>query len=115
MKVVRSDQVAPKSVDEEGAKGTTVRWLIARPDGAPNFAMRVFEVEPGGSTPRHKHAWEHEVYILDGTAEVVTDSGPVAVSQGDAVLVLPEERHQFRNAGSGTARFLCMVPLPPED
>jgi quercetin dioxygenase-like cupin family protein len=89
--------------------------LIGRPDGAPNFAMRVFELEPGGSTPLHAHAWEHEAYILEGAAEVVTDSGPTAVSQGDAVLVLPEERHRFRNAGAGTARFLCMVPLPPED
>ncbi len=115
MKVIRSDEVVPKSVEEEDAKGATVRWLISRADGAPNFAMRVFELEPGGSTPRHKHAWEHEVYILEGAAEVVTDSGPAAVSPGDAVLVLPEERHQFRNTGQASAKFLCMVPLPPED
>ncbi len=115
MKVVRSGHVAAQVVEDEGAKGTTVRWLIGRPDGAPNFAMRVFEVEPGGSTPLHQHAWEHEVYILEGTAEVVTEEGPAAVSPGDAVLVLPEERHQFRNTGDSTAKFLCMVPLPPED
>lgn len=115
MKVVRSGEVAAQPVEEQGAKGTTVRWLIARPDGAPNFAMRVFEVQPGGSTPLHEHAWEHEVYILEGTAEVVTDSGPAAVSRGDAVLVLPEERHQFRNTGEASAQFLCMIPLPPED
>ncbi len=115
MKVVRSSEVAPQAVGEEGAKGATVRWLISRREGAPHFAMRVFEVEPGGSTPLHQHAWEHEVYILEGRAEVVADAGPTAVSQGDAVLVLPEERHQFRNTGDSTARFICMIPLPPED
>ncbi len=115
MKVVRSGEVAPQPVDEEGAKGATVQWLISRPEGAPNFAMRVFQVDPGGSTPFHQHPWEHEVYILEGTAEVLTDSGPRPVARGDAVLVMPGENHQFRNLGESTARFLCMIPLPPEE
>jgi quercetin dioxygenase-like cupin family protein len=111
MKMVHSSEVTAQAVEEEGAKGATVRWLISRPEGAPNFAMRLFELEPGGSTPLHSHAWEHEVFILEGSAEAWSEEGPVAVSSGDAVLVLPDEQHQFRNTGQSPARFLCLVPL----
>jgi len=96
----------------EGYSGVTVRWLISKNDGAPTFAMRLFEVEPGGASPYHQHEWEHEVFMLEGRAEVVQDSGAAEVSAGDAVLVLPGEGHQFRNTGDGPARFLCMIPLP---
>lgn len=111
MKVTRSGEVEPQLVDEEGARGTTVRWLLARPQGAPNFAMRLFEVAPGGNTPFHDHAWEHEVYVLTGEAEVVLEAGPRPISAGDAVLVEPGEKHQFRNVGDDTVKFLCLIPL----
>jgi quercetin dioxygenase-like cupin family protein len=111
MKIVHSREVPAQPVQEEGAKGATIRWLIGRPEGAPNFAMRVFELQPGGSTPLHGHDWEHEVFILEGTAEVHSEKGPIRVTAGDAVLVLPGERHQFRNTGPSVARFLCMIPL----
>jgi len=114
MRVVRSEEVPAQQVEAEGAQGTTVRWLISGPEGAPTFAMRVFEVAPGGNTPLHEHGWEHEVYILDGEAEVVSEAGEQPVSAGDAVLILPGEKHQFRNRGEAAARFLCMIPLPDE-
>jgi quercetin dioxygenase-like cupin family protein len=112
MRVIHSGEVAAQPVQEEGAKGATVRWLISRPEGAPNFAMRLFELQPGGSTPLHSHAWEHEVFVLAGSAEIWFEKGPVRASSGDAVLVIPDEQHQFRNTGQSVARFLCMVPLP---
>ena len=112
MKAVRTEEVPAQSVTDGGAREVTVRWLISRPEGAPNFAMRVFEIAPGGCTPQHEHAWEHEVYILAGETEVVGEAGATALAAGDAVLVLPGERHQFRNAGRTPARMLCMIPLP---
>jgi len=114
MKVIHSSEVPAQPVEEEGARNTTVRWLLSRPQGAPTFAMRLFELGPGGATPLHEHPWEHEVFILEGRAEVVQGSGPTPVSRGDAILVLPGERHQFRNTGDTPARMLCMIPLPEE-
>ena len=114
MRIVRSNEVPAQQVEEEGAQGPTVRWLISGPEGAPTFAMRVFDVVPGGNTPLHEHDWEHEVYILGGEAEVVSEAGAQALSAGDAVLVLPGEKHQFRNRAGAAARFLCMIPLPDE-
>ncbi len=111
MKLVHASDVEPQEVVEQGAADVTVRWLISRPEGAPTFAMRLFELAPGGHTPQHEHAWEHEVYIVEGQAEVRSPNGPTALAAGDAVLVLPNEPHQFRNTGGRKARFLCMIPL----
>ena len=112
MKLVHASEVEAGEVTEQGASNATVRWLLSRPEGAPNFAMRLFELQPGGSTPFHSHAWEHEVFILEGSAEIRFEKGPAKVSARDAVLVMPDEQHQFRNTGQSVARFLCMVPLP---
>ena len=50
----------------EGASKLKVRWLITKDMGAENFAMKLFEMEPGGYSPDHQHPWEHEVFILKG-------------------------------------------------
>ena len=50
----------------EEVQGVLKREVITASDGAPHFCMRVFEVEPGSSTPSHSHPWEHEVFILSG-------------------------------------------------
>jgi quercetin dioxygenase-like cupin family protein len=73
--------------------------------------MRLFTVAPDGYTPKHQHAWEHEVYVLEGELEVFSEDGPRTVQAGDAVLVLLGELHQFRNTGKTEARFLCMIPV----
>lgn len=114
MRVVPSSAVPAQPVGEEGAANATVRWLISRPEGAPNFAMRLFELAPGGHTPLHTHPWEHEVFVLGGRLEVIGDEGPRAAVAGDALLVLPNERHQFRNPAEEPARFLCLIPLPQD-
>lgn len=111
MKLVHSQDVEAKPVAEDGATNTTIRWLLSRPEGAPNFAMRLFELAPGGTTPLHTHDWEHEVYILEGAGEVVTADGPQAMAAGDAILVVPNELHQFRNTQDTTLRLICLVPL----
>ena len=111
MKILHYTEMEPKLVDMEGARGVNVRWLIAKEDGAPNFAMRLFEVEAGGTTPLHRHATEHEVFILEGEGAVWREGEEVPVGPGTAVFVPPEEKHCFKNTGEGILRFLCMVPV----
>jgi quercetin dioxygenase-like cupin family protein len=42
---------------------------------------------------------------------VVTDTGDRALATGDFVLVLPHERHQYRNTSPGSPLvMLCAVP-----
>ena len=90
--------------------GVALRTLIGEEQGAPRFAMRVFEVEPGGSTPFHDHWWEHEVFILSGQGVVRSVEGETPLQAEDAVLVPGGETHCFRNTGSTTLRFICCIP-----
>ena len=110
MKVNHYEQVAQAPVTMEGSSGCKVRWLVDESSGAPNFAMREFEVSPGGHTPRHSHPYEHEVYVLEGQGLVLEGNRERPLRSGDVVFVAPDEVHQFRNTGSAPMKFLCMVP-----
>lgn len=110
VKVVHYGEIPAEPVPE--AEGVTIRWVVAKGDGAPHFAMRVFEVPAGGASPHHRHWWEHEVFILDGEGVVSTEEGDFALRPGVAVFVPGHVLHQFRNTGAGLLRFICLVPHP---
>ena len=97
--------------EEQGVNGVKMRRVIAEKEGAENFVMRVFEVEPGGNTPLHTHAWEHEVFILSGNGIVVDESGDREVKTGDVVFVAGEEKHQFKNPSDKPWEFICLIPV----
>jgi len=110
MKLENYKDVQLEDVNVEGAKGTKIRWLISQKDNAPNFAMRMFEVEPHGNTPFHFHSWEHEVFCLEGEGKLVTEWGERPFKSGDAIFVDPNEKHQFKNSGDSVLKFLCVIP-----
>jgi quercetin dioxygenase-like cupin family protein len=109
LKVFPYTDVEAKAADE-GAVKLKVRWLITKDIGAPNFAMRLFEMQPGGNSPLHTHDWEHEVFILEGEGTVVGKEGERKFKPGDAVFIRPNEKHQFKNTGKKLVKFLCLVP-----
>jgi len=115
MKVTAAESVEAKEVQMEGASGCTVRQLVGQHDGAPTFAMRQFEVAPGGHTPRHFHGYEHEVYVLEGQGLVFEGDTAHPLKAGDVVLVKPDEVHQFRNTGDRPMKFLCLIPNSATD
>src|SRR3990172_3479801 len=94
----------------EEVPGVLMRTCIGAADGAPRFALRVFEVQPGASTPFHAHWWEHEVYVISGRGRVRSVDGERELSAGDVVYVAPNERHSFANAGNTKLRFVCVIP-----
>ncbi|MFC1957591.1 cupin domain-containing protein [Chloroflexota bacterium] len=91
--------------------GVVKREVINADDGAPNSCMRVFELEPGSSTPSHSHTWEHEVYILSGSGVVQGEQGETQIARDSVVFVPPDEHHCFVNNGSEPLRFICVIPL----
>ena len=110
MKLTHYEQVEKQPVNMEGATGCSVRQLVSERDGAPNFAMRQFEVAAGGHTPRHFHDYEHEVFVLEGAGEVSAGDERFPLRAGDVLLVKPNEVHQFRNTGEQPLKFLCLIP-----
>ncbi|OPL17895.1 MAG: hypothetical protein AVO35_08385 [Candidatus Aegiribacteria sp. MLS_C] len=98
-------------MESEGAVGVGIRVLIGEENGAPNFIMRRFSVQPGGRTPFHSHSWEHEVFVLEGRGEAVRGTDSYPIESGSAVLVVPNEEHSFRNTGDEPLVFLCIIPI----
>ena len=110
MKIVSGDEIKGKEINMDGIKNVKMKGLITGDDGAPTFALRLFELGPEGCTPYHNHPWEHEVYILDGHGEVLSDKGSTPLVSGKAVFISPGETHQFRNTDKKPFKFLCIVP-----
>ncbi|MCA9248326.1 MAG: cupin domain-containing protein [Planctomycetales bacterium] len=110
MKVARAESIEAQAVDMQGAKDCTVRWLVGEVDGAPTFAMRQFDVAPGGHTPRHSHPYEHEIYVLEGDGVAYEGDKARPLTKGDVIFVEPDEVHQFENTGDAVMKFLCLIP-----
>ncbi|MEW5936193.1 MAG: cupin domain-containing protein [Candidatus Thermoplasmatota archaeon] len=94
----------------QGSKDITIRWLITKNDGAEHFAMRLFEIFPGGYTPYHQHDWEHEVFIIEGEGVLRREKGEEIFKPGEFIFVPAMEWHQFRQKGDEPTRFLCLIP-----
>ena len=110
MKLTHFNDVPLETVSIEGAKKVKIRWLISDKDNAPNFALRMFELEPDGFTPYHTHDWEHEVFVIQGTGILVTEDGEKEFQQWDVIYTDPNKYHQFKNSGDSLLRFLCAIP-----
>ncbi len=104
------DEVEDAPVDMDGVQGVRMAVMVGRADGAPNFALRSFRVEPEGHAPRHAHDYEHEVFVVAGDGTVLLEGAPRPIRAGDVVYVPAGEEHQFRAGGAGL-RFLCLVPV----
>ncbi len=110
MKIAQHEAIDQQVVEMPGSEKCKVRWLIGTKDGAPNFAMREFEVATGGFTPRHSHPYEHEVFVLEGEGTIAEGDELHPIRAGDIIYVAPDEIHQFRNTGNQSLKFLCLVP-----
>lgn len=110
MKHVHYSDIDLELPNEEGIKDLKVRWLISKKDGAENFAMRLFEIKPGGYSPLHQHNWEHEVFILQGEGVAQSKTNEENFKEGDVFFVKPMEWHQFKNTGKKILKFICLIP-----
>lgn len=91
--------------------GVQIREMITTHDGAPNFAMRVFDLHPGASTPFHTHPWEHEVYIISGTGRVRSEGKETAFKPGDSIYIAPNEEHCFIADSTMSIQMICCIPV----
>ena len=120
--VKRGADLAVAEVD--AGEGMSKGILIDDSDGAPNFAMRRFELAPGAHVPNHTNEVEHEQYVLAGeytvglgeASETPPEDGEAVareehtVSAGDAMLIPAGVPHWYRNDGEEQAAFICVVP-----
>ncbi|OGL43940.1 MAG: cupin [Candidatus Schekmanbacteria bacterium RBG_13_48_7] len=90
-------------------KNTYIQILIG-PDEGPNFALRKFTIEPGGSMPKHSNLVEHEQFVLNGRAKIGIGEQIFEVKQNNIVFIPAGTPHWYETLGSEPFEFLCIVP-----
>jgi quercetin dioxygenase-like cupin family protein len=112
MKITALDELKKTKVALEGAMEVWKQVPISKDDGSPLFSFRVFTIEPNGHTPYHTHPFEHLNYIIEGRGVMVNEkSEEQKIQAGDFALVLPDEKHQYRNtSASDPLVMICAVP-----
>jgi len=106
------DSVNYQTVEE--ADGLRRADLIDEADGAPNFELRKYVVEPGVEVGKHRNAIEHEQYVLAGEYTLGIDDEEHLVSTGDAIFIPAGTVHWYRNETDAPATYLCVVPIGDE-
>lgn len=96
--------------DLDAADGLCKGVLIGPDEGAPNFAIRRFELEPGTEVPKHTNEVEHGQYVLAGEYVVGIDDEEYELSPGDSVFIPAGTVHWYRNDGDEVGSFICVVP-----
>ncbi|MCL4385025.1 MAG: cupin domain-containing protein [Actinobacteria bacterium] len=109
MKIKKRKELTKVDIKDNNAKDVNFYPAITARDGAPIFALRLFEIESNGYTPFHSHKWEHEVYIIEGNGFLKGEKEEYIIEKNNFIFVEPEEFHQFIAGGKGL-RMICIVP-----
>jgi len=93
----------------------SIRWLLPKEIGVPNFEMRYFEVKKESVPSEEKHPWEHEIFVVRGGGIIKSGGIEKKVKSGDAIFIPPNELHQFSNVKEEPFGFICIIPNGCED
>ena len=114
MKITNLEATPKTMMNMDGAENVQKQIPISAQDGSPAYAFRVFTIDPKGHTPYHTHAFEHLNYIIEGDGAVVMATGEEKpVKKGDFVLILPGEKHRYKNR-SASSPFVMICAVPKE-
>ena len=89
--------------------GSEIRELLAHRNSAIRHqSLAEARLAPGTSTQEHYHVKTEEIYyITHGVGRIRIDGEVREVGSGDAVAILPGQRHKLWNTGSDVLRLLC--------
>ena len=85
--------------------------LIGREDGARKTAMHELIIGKGGYSTMHRHEWDHQLVVTEGSGIVILDGKKFPLRPGVVFLVQSNEMHQFLQRGKGPLHFLTVTPL----
>src|SRR5512136_2385163 len=96
--------------------GSEIRELLAHRNSViRNQSLAEARLPVGGSTQEHYHPKAEEIYyITHGRGRIRVEGELRDVRPGDAVAILPGQRHKLWNTGSEPLRLLCCC-APPYD
>jgi quercetin dioxygenase-like cupin family protein len=71
--VGKTADVAAAPMAGAGIEGVMKRVLISPEQGWDGWVMRLFDIDPGGHTPKHAHDWPHINFVASGRGELHLD------------------------------------------
>ena len=88
---------------------STIREIMApRNSEITRQSLAEATLRPGACTEAHYHPQTEELYyIVQGTALIAIEGETHTAAVGDAIGILPGQRHQIRNLGDEDLVFLC--------
>lgn len=97
---------APSFVTKDGSE---IRELLAHRNSAIRHqSLAEARLPAGGSTQEHYHPKAEEIYyITHGTGRMRIEGEERDVRAGDAIAILPGQRHKLWNTGSEPLKLLC--------
>ncbi len=97
--------------------GSEIRELLAyRNSAIRNQSLAEARVPVGGSTQEHYHRKAEEIYyITHGRGKIRIEGEMREVRAGDAIAILPGQKHKLWNTGNETLRLLCCCAPGYED
>jgi len=103
---IKNLEDAPAFITKDGSE---IRELLAHRNSAIRHqSLAEARVPVGGSTQEHYHPAAEEIYyITQGRGRIRIEGVVRDLKVGDAVAILPGQRHKLWNTGSETLRLLC--------
>lgn len=102
-----------KNLNEVGSfttkDGSEIRELLAHRNSAiRNQSLAEARLPVGGATQEHFHPRAEEIYyITHGTGKICIEGETREVRAGDAIAILPGQKHKLWNTGGEVLRLLC--------
>jgi len=110
MVVGNTNNLSSIKIINSQTKDTEMKVLVSPVDGWEGYVMRVFEVKEDGHTPKHSHPWPQISYMIEGDGELLIDGKINQVTPGSYAFIPSGAMHQYRNVGTTTFKFICIVP-----
>jgi mannose-6-phosphate isomerase-like protein (cupin superfamily) len=97
---------APPFITKDGSE---IRELLAHRNSAiRRQSLAEARVPVGGATREHYHVQTEEIYFITaGRGRLRIESEEREVKPGDAIAILPGQRHKLWNTGAEPLRLLC--------
>jgi len=101
MRVITHDQI----------QNLELPGLVHQTLAGPREGLRTMEVwcqtiEPGVSTPVHRHHCEEVIVVLQGTGQCEAEGETLSFGPGATLVVPPGQVHRITNTGTGP---MCLV------
>ena len=101
-----------RNVASAFTSGGPAARLISMDDNPPTCTLSYSEIAPGQTSAHHIHPWEHEIYIIEGSGNLVCDGKEYPIKEGDAIFIQGEVDHYtINNTGAGLIRRIEINPI----